>query len=70
MSPPTILRWLNVYLVEVVRQVKSGEYPEDYGRKVVKGLKYSIAALEEQAAGYRKAQRDEFKEEVKAAKEW
>ena len=71
MSPPTILRWLKIYLVEAVRMTKSGELYPDEGKRVVKGLRYSIKGLEDSYAHFKADQRaidkTEYEEALAAA---
>ena len=73
MSPPTMLRWLKVYLTEVVKMIEEDRIYREEGLKVAKGLRYSIRALEISATKYKRARQvareDEYKDAAKRLEE-
>jgi len=65
-SVPTMLRWQRIYLGQMKEMIERGAIDEKYGRRVAKGLKYTIKALEESATDYRngrrRAEKDTYEE--------
>lgn len=73
MSIPTILNWLKIYHTELVKKTQNGEIFEEPGKRSVKGLRYTIKALEDSYSQYkresqaarRKAQADEYEKSLR-----
>jgi len=62
-----MLHWLKVYLSSLPEIVDDGRLYEEQGAKVAKGLKYSIKALEDSRAQWRKEKRKAAEDGYQAA---
>lgn len=73
-SAPTMMRWLKTYYTWLPDLIEGGGLYPEHGKRVAKGLKYAIKALDDSAKEYKKLKQAESRrnlnEEVESTDEY